>query len=183
MQFTVNKLTSSADFSACASLMVQSNPWDKLYFSKDQCEAVLSHPEISVQGAIRGDGTILGFLASMANGIGFEPLIEYVCVDSRFRSNKIGTKLIEHFEEVLFPTVDNLYLFVSDINPDAARLYVRLGYLMVGAFENFNLEMQTEFLYRKTRRPRQAVRMAKQRQAGITQHEFREIDGGGRVFG
>ncbi len=162
MQFVISKLTSSTDFSVCASLMVQSNPWDKLYFSKGQCETTLSRSEISVHGAIGGEGTILGFLASMANG------------------NKIGTKLIEHFEEVLFPTADNLYLFVSDINPDAARLYVRLGYLLVGAFENFNLEMQTEFLYRKTRRPRQAVRMAEQRQAGIAHHEFRGFNGGGR---
>jgi len=167
MQFTIDNLTSRTAFSACASLMMRSSPWDKLYFSKEQCEADLSRPEISVHSAARSDGTMLGFLASMANGIGFEPMIEYLCVDARFRNNGIGTRLIEHFEEALFPTADNLYLFVSDINPDAIRLYVRLGYLPVGAFPNFNLEMQTEFLHRKTRRPRQAAAMAEQREAAL----------------
>lgn len=88
-----------------------------------------------------------------------------LCVDSQHRSQGVGSRLIEHFEEVLFPAADNLYLFVSDINPDAIRLYVRLGYLQVGALPNFNLEMQTEFLHRKTRRPRQAAYMAQVRDA------------------
>ena len=47
-------------------------------------------------------------------------------------------------------------MFVSDINPGAIRLYNRLGYSQVGAWPNFNLEGQTEFLLRKSRRPVQA---------------------------
>jgi ribosomal protein S18 acetylase RimI-like enzyme len=136
--------------------MAESTPWNELYFSKEQCEAELSRPEICIHGAIGPDGAILGFLASAENGVGFEPIIEFLCVDEHFRSRGIGTKLISFFEEQLFPGADNLFLFVSDINPKAIRLYVRLGYAQVGALPNFNLEMQTEFLYRKSRRPRQA---------------------------
>jgi ribosomal protein S18 acetylase RimI-like enzyme len=165
MEFTIVRLTSSKDLSQCASLMVQSNPWDRLYFSKEQCEEDLLRPEMRVHGAVDSDGAILGFLASLAHGIGFEPMIEYLCVDPRLRSKGIGTGLIEHFEQTLFPDADNLYLFVSDINPDAIRLYVRLGYLQVGAFPNYNLAMQTEFLHRKTRRPRQASRVPHGREA------------------
>jgi hypothetical protein len=64
--------------------------------------------------------------------------------------------LISFFEDVLFPDADNLYMFVSDINPNAIRLYTRLGYNQVAALPNFNLESQTEFLHRKSRRPVQA---------------------------
>ncbi len=67
----------------------------------------------------------------------------------------VGTRLIKHVEEVLFPNAANLYLFVSDINPKAIDLYVRLGYSQVGALPNFNLVGQTEFLHRKSRRPKQ----------------------------
>lgn len=133
----------------------QSNPWDKLYFTHEQCEADLANESLAVHGAIAEDGAILGFLASMAQGIDFEPMVEYLCVDEAARNCGVGTRLIQHFEEVLFPEADNLYLFVSDINPHAIRLYIRLGYLQVGAFTNFNLEAQTEFLHRKTRRSRQ----------------------------
>jgi ribosomal protein S18 acetylase RimI-like enzyme len=143
-------------------MMAASDPWKSLYFSQEQCEVELSRPEICIYGAIGHDATILGFLAALANGIGFEPMIEYLCVDERWRGKKIGTRLIEYFEESLFPDADNMYLFVSDINPNAMRLYIMLGYMQVGALPNFNLEMQTEFLFRKTRRPRQASRMVEQ---------------------
>jgi ribosomal protein S18 acetylase RimI-like enzyme len=71
------------------------------------------------------------------------------------RNKGIGTKLIKYFELTLYLEAHNLYLFVSDINPNAQRLYLRLGYLPVGAIPNYNLEMQTEFLFRKTRGPKQ----------------------------
>lgn len=159
MKYEIIALTSDSEIETCALLMVTSNPWDKLFFTKDQCKASLSQPEVILHGAMSSEGTIYGFLASIAHGVGNEPLIEYLCVDERFRRLRIGTTLIRYFEEVLFPTSDNLFLFVSDINPQAARLYVKLGYLQVGALPNFNLEMQTEFLHRKTRRPRQAGHM------------------------
>ena len=156
-EFEIKELRSAIELSICAALMVQSNPWNKLYFSERQCQDDLARTEMRVDGALGPDGAILGFLASMANGIGLEPMIEYLCVDEKFRSQGIGSALIEYFEKVLFPTADNLYLFVSDINPNAIRLYVKLGYLQIGALPNYNLQMQTEFLHRKTRRPRQAA--------------------------
>jgi ribosomal protein S18 acetylase RimI-like enzyme len=135
--------------------MVASSPWNSLYFTQEQCEKDLANPAMAVHGAVDPGGTILGFLASLKYGIGFEPMIEYLCVGSSSRNRGIGSQLVNLFENDLFPEADNLYLFVSDINPDAIRLYVRLGYQQVGALPNFNLESQTEFLHRKSRRPRQ----------------------------
>jgi ribosomal protein S18 acetylase RimI-like enzyme len=157
MQFMIRRLSSSPELDACATMMASSSPWDVLYFTVAQCRTELDRAEIQVDGAVAADGELLGFLASTPCGIGFEPLIEYLCVNPKCRSKGIGSRLITHFEDKLFPEADNLYLFVSDINPHAIRLYVRLGYLQVGALPNFNLEMQTEFLHRKTRRPRQSA--------------------------
>jgi ribosomal protein S18 acetylase RimI-like enzyme len=157
MQFDIARLTSPAQLSHCAALMVDSSPWNQLYFTHAQCESDLARPEMAVHGAIGDAEEIVGFIASAAYGIGFEPIIEYLCVDPRFRSKGIGTKLIDFFEQELFPEADNLYMFVSDINPRAMALYATLGYASVGAFPNFNLETQTEFLFRKARRPRQAA--------------------------
>jgi len=101
------------------------------------------------------DGRIIGFIASRADGIEGEPLLEYVCVDHAYRSRGFGKVLIAHAETTLFGEADNIYLFVSDINARAAKLYESLGYKKVGVLPNYNLYGQTEFLYRKTRRPRQ----------------------------
>ena len=97
----------------------------------------------------------------MEHGFGTEPMIELLCVAEAYRNRGLGTQLIAHVETVLFPDTDNIYLTVSDINPQAQRLYARLGYSQVGAMPNWNLEEQTEFIYRKTRRPIQAAMRAR----------------------
>jgi len=84
-----------------------------------------------------------------------EPLLEYICVEPSNRGRGIGGEMLRFFEEKLYPEADNLYLFVSDINPRAISLYERFGYVRVGELPNYNLIGQTEFLYRKYRRPRQ----------------------------
>ena len=156
---SIEKLADEKSLITCAKMMVCANPWNVLNFTEDQCLKDLSDPLLVVYGALNHERAIVGFLAAMKNGIGFEPMIEYLCVREDVRGCGIGTRLINHFESVLFPTADNLYLFVSDINPKAMALYVRLGYLQVGALPNFNLVGQTEFLHRKSRRPKQQERV------------------------
>jgi ribosomal protein S18 acetylase RimI-like enzyme len=155
MVLEISAVNSPEEISLCADWMVASNPWSVLHFSHAQCVESLSSPQLQINAAFQ-DGEMLGFLASMEHGIGFEPMIEYLCTSPEHRSQGIGSQLINHFEQSLFPESDNLYMFVSDINPNAIRLYNRLGYQQVGAWPNFNLEGQTEFLLRKSRRPIQA---------------------------
>ncbi len=156
-KFLIERLTDENSLLSCAKMMVCSNPWNALNFTEAQCFKDLNNPLLDVHAALNQEHDIVGFLAAMETGIGFEPMIEYLCVREDFRGCGVGTRLIGHFENVLFPTADNLYLFVSDINPKAIDLYVRLGYLQVGALPNFNLLGQTEFLHRKSRRPKQQV--------------------------
>jgi ribosomal protein S18 acetylase RimI-like enzyme len=155
MSWSIQMIQFSEEVSRCAQLMAETDPWKRLNFSKGQCEQNLKHPQIRLHGAVRESGLVIGFLASAQYGVGLEPLLEYLCIDSECRNKGVGTKLIEYFESTLYPEARNLYLFVSDINPNAQRLYLRLGYLPVGAIPNYNLEMQTEFLFRKTRGPKQ----------------------------
>lgn len=147
-------LAQSSDIEVCAGMMSSSSPWKDLYFSYSQCNALLNSPGIEVHGAIEA-GELIGFVASLAQNFGGEPMIEYVCVREDQRSKGIGSVLIGFFEDELFPNSDNLYMFVSDINPRALALYERLGYRVVGELPDYNLPGQTEFLIRKTRRPRQ----------------------------
>jgi len=134
----------------CAQLMTSTDPWKVLGFTTAQCEKTLSHIEMNVVGIMRS-GKVIAFLASLATGISFEPLIEYLCVEESERSKGLGKLLIKHFEEQLFPQSKNLYMFVSDINPRAMALYEKLGYVKIGTWDNYNIVGQTEFLMRKTR--------------------------------
>ncbi|HEV2561714.1 MAG TPA: FAD-dependent oxidoreductase [Rhizomicrobium sp.] len=151
----IDVIRNHQDIDICAEMMATTDPWKSLAFSVDQCMASLSNNQIVIHGIRSPTGEIIAFLATIEFGVGGEPLVEYLCVRRDHRNTGIGTKLMRFFEDTLFPDASNLYLFVSDINPQAARLYKRLGYEQVGALPDYNLPKQTEFLLRKTRGPKQ----------------------------
>ena len=101
------------------------------------------------------EGEIAGFVAVLPKGFAEEPLLEYICIEENYRDQGLGTRLLTFFEQRLFPSADNYYLLVSDINHKAKALYESLGYVQVGALSNYNLVDQTEYVMRKTVRPRQ----------------------------
>jgi len=141
---------------SCAGLMASSSPWSQLQFGEEQCEKLLGSPALKVWGVLAGE-SVAGFAALRPDGIEGEPLIEYICVDQEQRGKSIGTSLIAELEAHCQRKLDrNIYLFVSDFNVHAIRLYERLGYVRVGAIPDYNVYGQTEFLYRKVLgKPRQ----------------------------
>ncbi|MGE7602834.1 GNAT family N-acetyltransferase [Peribacillus sp. NPDC097675] len=55
--------------------------------------------------------------------------LDTICVDSQYRGKGIGTSLIHHMEDLAMERgYHRISLIVEDVNPDAGRLYVRLGY-------------------------------------------------------
>ncbi len=140
----------------CVEMMATSPPWSVLWFDHDQCAEMLAASGLELIGAFSQD-ELVGFMAVAPAGLGGEPLLEYLCVAEPYRGQGIGSALLDHFDE-MFSEADNVYLFVSDINPKAVALYVRHGFIKVGELPDFNLLGQTEFLHRKTRRPRQEAR-------------------------
>lgn len=154
MNLTIRRSSSEDETIACARIMVTSPPWRELYFTEKQCRNNLSSPALNLHLAELG-GRLVGFVATRSTGMEGEPLLEYICVEEEYRGRGIGTRLLEFVEKELYPEADNIYLFVSDINPRAIGLYERLGYEEVGKLSNYNLWGQTEYIYRKFRRPRQ----------------------------
>jgi hypothetical protein len=76
MAFEIRLAETGEDITQCAEMMAASDPWKRLARSARECEESLRHPSIRVDAAVEGN-TVIGFLASLENGIGFEPLIEY----------------------------------------------------------------------------------------------------------
>lgn len=155
MQLTFRETNKETDQSVCAALMSAAKPWSDLFFSTAQCQTILSSSRL-VLHVVEAQDAVVGFIATRPDGIEGEPLLEYMCLRDIYRNQGIGTQLLHFFEEGLYRDADNLYLFVSDINPGAIRLYERSGYIKIGELPNYNLFGQTELLYRKFRRPRQA---------------------------
>lgn len=150
----IRRTSSLSDVALCAHLMASSPPWNELFFTEERCLENLSDPSLELHIA-EFDGGFVGFMATRATGMEGEPLLEYICVKPQYRSRGVGTRMLEHAEEILFPDANNIYLFVSDINPRAIALYKKIGYEQVGELKNYNLWGQTEYIYRKFRRPRQ----------------------------
>jgi D-amino-acid oxidase len=153
-RISIRPAESTEEVERCAEMMFSTDPWRRLSYTRERCLRVLSQNKSNLYVSISDNNELLGFISAMPEGVGREPLIEYLCVEGEHRSKGIGTLLVKFFEQQLFPNARNMYLFVSDINPRAAELYQRLDYLPIGALENFTFPEQTEFLYRKTRGPR-----------------------------
>jgi aspartate/methionine/tyrosine aminotransferase/RimJ/RimL family protein N-acetyltransferase len=129
--------------------MASSSPWSRLQFGIEQCEKLLRSRALQLWGCKDGE-SVVGFAALRPDGIEGEPLLEYICVDQEQRGKHVGSSLIEALEAYCKKKRDrNIYLFVSDFNLHAIRLYERLGYFRVGAIPDYNVYGQTEYLYRK----------------------------------
>jgi GNAT superfamily N-acetyltransferase len=79
-----------------------------LYFTKKQCLDDLQNPVLQVFGIKNSNAQIQGFVAAMANGIGFEPMIEYLCVAEANRGQGCGTRLVKFFEDDLQKSLENI---------------------------------------------------------------------------
>ena len=149
----IEKLVKVDHIAQCAALMIAAPPWRDLGFTYEGCLEDLNLPDLDVHGVLDESGDVLAFVATLAHGAGLEPMVEYICVAPQLRGSGLGTRLLTYVHEDLFPRAVNIYMFVSDINSDAERLYRRLGYDRVGALPDYNLTGQTEYLLRKTSGP------------------------------
>lgn len=78
------------------------------------------------------------------------PYLHIIAVKEAYRGKGIGGKLLRFFEETVFPDSSKVFLVVADFNPEARRLYERLGYQQVGAIPGLYREGITEYLMMKT---------------------------------
>lgn len=93
----------------------------------------------------------LGFVWFILEGAfhGF-PYLHIIAVKEAYRGMGIGEKLLRFFEETVFTDHSKVFLVVADFNPEARRLYERLGYQQVGAIPGLYRDGITEYLMMKT---------------------------------
>ena len=129
-------------------MMAASEPWITLGREFDACLAVVTNPERETYVALAG-GEVAGFVVLCIRGA-FVGYIQSVCVAPRSRGGGIGTALMRFAEARILRESPNVFLCVSSFNPDARRLYERLGYALVGELTDYIVAGHSELLYRKS---------------------------------
>ena len=100
--------------------------------------------------AIGQDDRCLGFIKIVWEGM-FKvfPMVHIIAVQEKYRNKGIGKGLFSFFEKLAFPPYSKAFLTVADFNPDAMRLYERLGYQKVGEIPGLYKAGVTEYLMMK----------------------------------
>ena len=147
----IRPLDGRAEAETCAHMMACSEPWITLGRGHDASLALLESPDRECYVAL-ADGAVVGFLILNMHGA-FVGYVQTVCVAAEARGRGIGTELVRFAEERIFRESPNVFLCVSSFNPDARRLYERLGYVLVGELTDYIVHGHAELLYRKTLGP------------------------------
>lgn len=102
--------------------------------------------------AIDNNRSCKGFIWFILDGAFHSfPYLHIIAVKEESRKQGIGKKLLKFFEDVCFKDHSKLFLVVADFNPDAKRLYERVGYVQVGTIPSLYREGITENLMMKSR--------------------------------
>jgi ribosomal protein S18 acetylase RimI-like enzyme len=84
----------------------------------------------------------LGFIWFVLGGAFHSfPYLHIIAVKEAFRGKGIGKELLGFFEEAVFTDSSKAFLVVADFNPEAKRLYKRLGYRQVGVIPGLYKEL------------------------------------------
>lgn len=149
------------DLQWCARLMSTSEPWITLRRDYLAALALLRDPTREVFVATIG-GKMAGVIAIVMSGA-FRGYIQTVAVDLPHRGLGIGSQLIQFAERRILTKTPNVFICVSSFNPQAQKLYRRLGYQLVGELKNYVVRGHSELLLRKTTGPLADFRGARRR--------------------
>ncbi|HME90120.1 MAG TPA: N-acetyltransferase [Myxococcaceae bacterium] len=145
---TIVRLDPAAHANACAEMMSSSEPWLTLGRTREKALELLTRRDRESYVALR-DGRLAGFLVLCMQGA-FVGYIQTVCVAADSRGQGIGSRLIEFAEKRILSETPNVFMCVSSFNTEAKRLYLRMGYQVVGELRDYIIAGHSEILLRKT---------------------------------
>lgn len=148
-ELVVRPLQGDDEIEACARLMAGTEPWVTLGRDYAASRSILSNPAKEVYW-VGHQGQWAGFLILDLHGP-FRGYLQTICLRPEARGTGLGSAVIDWAESRIFRESPNVFLCVSDFNRDARRLYLRLGYEVVGELRDFIVPGHAEVLLRKTR--------------------------------
>ncbi|MBN1698124.1 MAG: GNAT family N-acetyltransferase [Spirochaetales bacterium] len=147
----INISQNKDEIEECAKIMSTSEPWLTLKRSfNDSVKYIEDKSKNCFITKIENE--IAGFILINMNGA-FIGYIQSIAVKESFRGRGIGSRLIKYAEDYIFQYSPNVFICVSSFNEGAKKLYLKLGYKIIGELENYFINNQSEFLLRKTISP------------------------------
>lgn len=146
------RLGTTEDIPALARMMSASEPWRFFRYSTEECAMRLSNPH-GILYVVDRDGVPSAFAQVIVRGTFGGTWIDLLCVTEALRGTGIGSRMIYHITDILYPT-DNIYLTVTAVNPRAKALYERLGFHQIGEITDYNFTGVSEYLMRLSRGPK-----------------------------
>jgi ribosomal protein S18 acetylase RimI-like enzyme len=147
MGMRVDRIESADDLEWCARLMADNEPWITLRRDYDACRAALANP-VKERYVVRDGHQRVGLLILDMTGP-FPGYIQSICVDAAARHRGVGAAVLAWAEERILRDSPNVFICVSSFNPDALRLYRRVGYEVVGTLKGFVVDEHDELLLQK----------------------------------
>jgi len=148
----IRKIVQPGEAKACARMMAASEPWITLRRDYETLLRIVANPAREVYVAVEGSKEIAGFIMLNMQGA-FIGYIQSICIAPGWRNKGIGSRLMAFAEERIFKETPNVFICVSSFNPNAKRLYERLGYEVVGELKEYIVPGNSEILLRKTIAP------------------------------
>ena len=143
-----------SDIPALSRLMASSSLWERYGVTQDGAaqrfrDGLASGANIAVA---EWGGRPAGFIWYVERGaFNRSGYVMLVGVEPELRGRGIGQALMEHAERVMFASVEDVFLLVSDFNRQAQKFYARLGYQQVGAIPDYVVSGIAELILRKQR--------------------------------
>ena len=128
--------------------MAGSDPWITLGRTVEKAAVVFRDPAKEIHTVEDADGVAAFLILDMRGPL--SGYIQSVGVRPDRRGEGLGTELIRWAETRIATESPNVFLCVSSFNPDALRLYERLGYMAVGRLTDFIVSDHDEILLRKS---------------------------------
>ncbi len=148
---SILRLASDADRQRCARIMSSTDPWLTLGRTYESSYELLGDSTREIYVAKVGE-ELAGFVILLMHGA-FVGYIQTICMAPEHRNRGLGRRLLAFAEERIFRESPNVFLCVSSFNTGAQRLYLRLGYELIGELKDYIMRGHSELLMRKTRGP------------------------------
>jgi [ribosomal protein S18]-alanine N-acetyltransferase len=144
----IQPFQSTADAEWAATIMAGSEPWVTLGIGYERSLNLLGNVTRE-RFLARVAGEPAGFLMISMQGA-FVGYVQLLGVAPAFRGRGVGKALVEYAERRIFRETPNVFICVSDFNPEAQGFYAKMGYQKVGELTDFIVAGHAEILLRKT---------------------------------
>jgi ribosomal-protein-alanine N-acetyltransferase len=151
LNLNIVRVSTDREKKACAEIMAGSETWITLGIPMDEIMKTLNDPLHEVFAAYVKD-EIVGTIVIHTKGA-FSGYLKSIAVKPGWRGKKLGEKMMEFIEKVIFVDYKNLFLCVSSFNTDAQQFYLKLGYEKIGELKDYLVAGHDEILMRKTIAP------------------------------